>query len=89
MFLTPLYRFLETYMTLVGTCYEYIKINFLHNLVHIRIGDYLIHIADGLYHVFAVFSRVENFGCWFVFQDEVAILGCYNQVITKAFGASV
>ena len=44
MLFTPLNSTLETCMTLVWTGYEHIEVNLLHNLINIRISDYLFKL---------------------------------------------
>ena len=56
MLLTPFDSILEALVTLIRTCHKHIEINFLDNLVNIRIGDDLIHIPYGFNHIFALYT---------------------------------
>ena len=72
--LAPLDGAAEALVRLVGTCDEDVEIYFLDYLIYVGVGDDLVHVADGLYHVFAIFGGVEDTCVGLVLEDVVAVL---------------
>ena len=77
----PLDGAAETLVRLVGTCDEDVEIYFLDYLIDIGVGDDLVHVADGLYHVLAIFGGVEHTGVGLVLEDVVAVLRGHDKVV--------
>ena len=87
--LAPLDGAAKALVRLVGTCDEDVEIYFLDYLIDISVGDNLVHVADGLYHVLAIFGGVEHTGVGLVLEDVFAVLGCHDKVVAKTFGAAI
>ena len=79
--LAPLDGAAEALVRLVGTCDEDVEIYFLDYLIDIGLGDDLVHVADGLYHVLAIFGGVEDTCAGLVLEDVFAVLGCHDKVV--------
>ena len=79
--LTPLDGAAEALVCLVGACDEDVEIYFLDYLIYVRVGDDFIDIADGLYHVLAIFGGVEDTGVGLVLEDVVAVLRGHDKVV--------
>ena len=85
----PLDGAAKALVRLVGTCDEDVEIYFLDYLIDIGVGDDLVHVADGLYHVLAIFGGVENTGVGLVLEDVVAVLRGHYEVVAKTLGAAI
>ena len=77
----PLDGAAEALVRLVGTCDEDVEIYFLDYLIDIGVGDGLVHVAYGLYHILAIFGGVEHTGVGLVLGDVVAVLCCHDKVV--------
>ena len=87
--LAPLDGAAEALVRLVGTCDEDVEIYFLDYLIDIGVGDDLVHVAYGLYHVLAIFGGVEDTCVGLVLEDVVAVLRGHYEVVAKTFGAAI
>lgn len=85
----PLDGAAEALVRLVGTCDEDVEIYFLDYLIYVGVGDNLVNITDGLYHVLAIFGGVEHTGVGLVLEDVVAVLRGHYEVVAKTFGAAI
>ena len=83
----PLDGAAKALVRLVGTCDEDVDIYFLDYLIYVGVGDDLVHVADGLYHILAIFGGVEHTGVGLVLEYVFAVLRGHYELVAKTFGA--
>ena len=69
-------------MLLIWTCNKYVKVCGLDNVIHCLISKDIVHISNSFNHIHSLFRTIYEFCLWLIFENDIRILYCNNQIIT-------